>query len=388
MCPVLAFILSAIAFALAPLHAHAQSPAPEAPEIAAKAYLLLDVTANQILASRELDMPLEPASLTKLMSAYLVFDALKSKKIDMKQTFGVSERAWKMPGSRMFIDPKMKVPVEDLIKGMIVQSGNDATMALAEGVGGTSEHFVEMMNAQAKALGMKNTAYKNPEGLTETGHTTTARDLATLSTRLMQDFPDFVGYYAIKKYRYPGTPAANDSNRNLLLFRDPTVDGLKTGHTDAAGFCLVATAKRDFPNLQGRRLLAIVLGAASENARAEEAQKLLNWGYTAFDAIKLFEAGQAVVTPAVFKGRQPLVGLGRNQAIVVAVPQGQAGNIKTMVTRPEPLLAPLQKNQPVATLKVLLNQAPLVEIPLLALSAVEEAGFLGRTWDTLTLWLK
>ncbi len=379
------FLFAALSLFLAAL-SHAQAPQP--PEIAARAYLLVDVSASQVLAQKEADTPVEPASLTKLMTAYLVFDALRQKKISLQQTFSVSPKAWKMEGSRMFIDPKMQVPVEDLLKGMIVQSGNDATMALAEGVGGTSEHFIEMMNAQAKALGMNNTAYKNPEGLTETGHTTTARDLATLSTRLMQDFPAYVGYYAIKKYRYPGTPAANDSNRNLLLFRDPTVDGLKTGHTDAAGFCLVATAKRDFPNLQGRRLLAIVLGAASENARAEEAQKLLNWGYTAFDAIKLFEAGQAVVTPAVFKGRQPQVGLGRNQAIVVAVPQGQAGNIKTMVTRPDPLLAPLQKNQPVATLKVLLNQAPLVEIPLLALSAVEEAGFFGRTWDTLTLWLK
>lgn len=379
------FLFAALSLFLAAL-SHAQTPQP--PEIAARAYLLVDLSASQVLAQKEADTPVEPASLTKLMTAYLVFDALRQKKISLQQTFSVSPKAWKMEGSRMFIYPKMQVPVEDLLKGMIVQSGNDATMALAEGVGGTSEHFVEMMNAQAKALGMNNTAYKNPEGLTETGHTTTARDLATLSTRLMQDFPAYVGYYAIKKYRYPGTPAANDSNRNLLLFRDPTVDGLKTGHTDAAGFCLVATAKRDFPNLQGRRLLAIVLGAASENARAEEAQKLLNWGYTAFDAIKLFEAGQAVVTPAVFKGRQPQVGLGRNQAIVVAVPQGQAGNIKTMVTRPDPLLAPLQKNQPVATLKVLLNQAPLVEIPLLALSAVEEAGFFGRTWDTLTLWLK
>jgi D-alanyl-D-alanine carboxypeptidase (penicillin-binding protein 5/6) len=349
---------------------------------------LVDVSASQVLAEKQADTPVEPASLTKLMTAYLVFDALRQKKITLQQTFSVSPKAWKMEGSRMFIDPKMQVPVEDLIKGMIVQSGNDATMALAEGVGGTSEHFVEMMNAQAKALGMKNTTYKNPEGLTETGHLTTARDLAALATRLMTDFPADVGYYAIKKYRYPGTPAANDSNRNLLLFRDPTVDGLKTGHTDAAGFCLVATAKRDFPNLQGRRLLAIVLGAASENARAEEAQKLLNWGYTAYDGIKLFDAGQAVVTPAVFKGKASQVGLGRNQAIVVAVPQGQAAKIKTLVTRPEPLLAPLQKNQSVATLKVMLDQTPLTDIPLVALSGVEEAGFIGRTWDSLTLWLK
>ena len=208
-------------------------------EVAARAYLLLDVTANQILASKDLDMAVEPASLTKLMSAYLVFDALRSKKLDLKQTLPVSERAWKMPGSRMFIDPKMQVPVEDLIKGMIVQSGNDATMALAEGVGGSAERFVQMMNDQAKALGMKNTGYKNPEGLTEAGHTTTARDLSILATRLMADFPDYVGFYAIKKYRYPGTPAANDSNRNLLLFRDPTVDGLKTGFTEAAGYCMV-----------------------------------------------------------------------------------------------------------------------------------------------------
>ena len=364
--------------------AQAQQP----PDIAARSYLLLDVSASQVLAEKAADTPVEPASLTKLMAAYLVFDALRQKKITLQQTFSVSPKAWKMQGSRMFIDPKMQVPVEDLIKGMIVQSGNDATMALAEGVGGTSEHFVDMMNAQAKALGMHNTQFKNPEGLTQAGHVTTARDLATLATRLINDFPGNVGYYAIKKYRYPGTPAANDSNRNLLLFRDPTVDGLKTGHTDAAGYCLVATAKRDFPNLKDRRLLAIVLGAASENARAEEAQKLLNWGYTAFDGIKLFDAGQAVVTPAVFKGRAAQVGLGSRQAIVVAVPQGQASKIKTLVTRPEPMLAPLQKNQPVASLKVLLDQTPLAEIPLVTLSGVEEAGFFGRTWDSLTLWLK
>jgi len=204
--------------------AHAQAPQP--PEIAARAYLLLDVSAQQVLAAKDADSPVEPASLTKLMTAYLVFDALKSGKISLEQKFAVSERAWKMPGSRMFIDPKMQVPVEDLIKGMVVQSGNDATVALAEGVGGDVAHFVQMMNAQAQVLGMKSTGYKT-RGLTEAGHTTTARDLATLATRLMADFPQYTGYYAIKKYRYPGTPAANDSNRNLLLQRDPSVDGLK-----------------------------------------------------------------------------------------------------------------------------------------------------------------
>jgi D-alanyl-D-alanine carboxypeptidase (penicillin-binding protein 5/6) len=386
--PLLAFTFSACTFAWAPLQAHAQSSAPEAPEIAAKAYLLLDVTANQILASRDLDMPVEPASLTKLMSAYLVFEALKSKKIDMKQTLSVSERAWKMPGSRMFIDPKMKVPVEDLIKGMIVQSGNDATMALAEGVGGTAERFVQMMNEQAKVLGMNSTSYKNPEGLTEAGHTTTARDLATLSMRLLNDFPEYVGTYAIKKYRYPGTPAANDSNRNLLLFKDPTVDGLKTGHTNAAGYCLVATAKRDFPNLSSRRLMAIVLGTSSEVARANEAQKLLNWGYSAFEAVKLFDAGQAVATPAIWKGKASTVKLGRADALVVAVPTGSAAQIKTQLARPDPLVAPVTKGQTIGSLKVFRGEQLWVEMPLQALDAVEQAGVFGRAWDALRLWIK
>ncbi len=366
----------------------AQAQVPQPPEIAARAYLLVDLTAQQTLAELDADKPIEQASLTKLMTAYIVFDALKAKKISLQQTFGVSERAWKMPGSRMFIDPKMKVPVEDLIKGMIVQSGNDATMALAEGVGGTAEHFVHMMNAQAKALGMKSTGYKNPEGLTEPGHITTARDLSILASRLMQDFPDYVGYYAIKKYRYPGTPAANESNRNLLLFRDPSVDGLKTGHTDAAGFCLIATAKREAPGVGQRRLLSIVLGASSENARATESQKLLNWGYTAFDAIKLFDANQAVVTPNVWKGRGSQVKLGRFAPIVVAVPAGAAGRIQTQVARPEPLVAPLNRGQAVGALKVTLDQKPLVDVPLLVLETVEQASFVGRAWDSVRLWVK
>lgn len=385
-----ALIWAALSLNLLPLQAQAQAhlQVPVAPEVAARAYLLLDVTANQILASRELDMPVEPASLTKLMTAYLVFDALKAKKVDLKQTFNVSERAWKMPGSRMFIDPKMKVPVEDLIKGMVVQSGNDATVALAEGVGGSVDRFVQMMNDQAKVLGMKNTTYKNPEGLTEAGHVTTARDLATLAIRLMRDFPDYMGTYAIKKYRYPGTPTANESNRNLLLFKDPTVDGLKTGHTDAAGYCLVATAKRDFPNLGPRRLMAVVLGASSEIARANEAQKLLNWGYTAFDAVKLFDAGQPVATPAIWKGKEASVKLGRSDALVVAVPTGSAAQIKTQLVRPDPLVAPVTRGQTIGSLKIFRGEQLWVDMPLQALDTVEQAGVLGRAWDALRLWIK
>ncbi len=378
-------ILFALTLAVC-LSAAAQAPQP--PEIAARSYLLLDVTANQMLAEKDIDSPVEQASLTKLMTAYLVFDALHSKKIDLKQTLPVSERAWKMPGSRMFIDPKMKVPVEDLIKGMIVQSGNDATMALAEGVGGTVERFVQLMNEQAKTLGMKSTSYKNPEGLTEAGHITTARDLSILATRLMRDFPDYIGYYAIKKYRYEGTPAANDSNRNLLLFRDPTVDGLKTGHTDAAGYCLIATAKRDFTGVGSRRLLSIVLGTASENARANESQKLLNWGYTAFEPVKLFDGNQPVVSPAVWKGKEAILKLGRTQPIVVAVPAGSAARVKTQVVRPDPLVAPFAKGQQVGSLKVMLGEQLVTEVPLVVLEAVEQAGILGRAWDAIRLWIK
>lgn len=381
------------------LSAAAQNP--PAPEIAARSYLLMDVTADQILAQQDIDSPVEPASLTKLMTAYLVFDALRSKKFDLKQTLPVSERAWKMSGSRMFIDPKMKVPVEDLIKGMIVQSGNDATVALAEGVGGTVERFVQLMNEQAKALGMKATGYKNPEGLTEPGHTTTARDLSILATRLMRDFPEYVGYYAIKKYRYEGTPAANDSNRNLLLFRDPTVDGLKTGHTKAAGYCLIATARRDVPGLGqvgapagspsalgSRRLLSIVLGAASEDARANESQKLLNWGYTAFEAVKLFDANQAVATPAVWKGKTATVALGQTRAIVVVVPAGTGTKLTTQVARPEPLVAPFTKGQQVGTLMISSADQVVAKVPLVALQGVEQAGVIGRAWDALRLWIK
>ena len=376
-------VMAACAF-----HLPAQAQMPQPPEVAARAYLLMDVTTGQVLAAKDPDAPVEPASLTKLMTAYIVFDALKAGKISLTQTFGVSERAWKMPGSRMFIDPKMQVPVEDLIKGMIVQSGNDATVALAEGVAGSVERFVQLMNDQAKALGMTATGYRNPEGLTEPGHTTTARDLARLATRLMNDFPQYVSYYAIQRYRYPGTPTTNDTNRNTLLFRDPTVDGLKTGHTAAAGYCLVATAKRDFPNVGQRRLLSIVLGTASENARANESQKLLNWGYTAFDAVKLFEANAAVATPEVWKGKENLLKIGRPDAIVVTVPAGSAGKIKTAVSRPDPLVAPFAKGQAVGSLKVMLGEQTLAEVPLVALEGVEQAGILGRAWDAIRLWIK
>jgi serine-type D-Ala-D-Ala carboxypeptidase (penicillin-binding protein 5/6) len=366
--------------------ASAQVPPP--PEVAARSYVLMDVSARQILAGRDMDTSVEPESLTKLMTSYLVYQALRAGKIKPDQRIQVTEQAWRMPGSRMFIDPKMQVPVDDLIKGMVVQSGNDATELLADTVGGTTQHFVEMMNQEAKALGMNRTTFKNPEGLPAPGQLTTARDLAILSARLLQDFPEEARYHAIRKYRYPGTPAANDTNRNTLLFRDPTVDGLNTGHSDSAGYCLVATAKRDFPNLQGRRLLAVVLGANSDAARGSEAQKLLNWGYTAYEALKLFDADQPVLEPPVWKGSEKTVKLGQPQAIVLAVPSGSSSKIRTQVARPDPLVAPIQKGQQVATLKIFVGDQLLREVPLVALQPVDQAGIFGRAWDAVRLWIK
>ncbi len=391
MKPLLAALVTLAGLLGAP--AGAQS-LPQPPEIAARAYLLLDLSSDQQLAAREADATMAPASLTKLMTAYLVFDALRLGRLELRQTLPVSERARRQPGSRMFLEAGMKVPVEDLIKGLLVQSGNDAAMALAEGTAGSEERFVQLMNEQALALGMNATRFLNPTGLPQPGHQSTARDLALLATRLLRDFPEQAGFHAIRKYRYEGTPPANDTNRNLLLFRDPSVDGLKTGHTEAAGYCMIATAQREFPNLGrdgapgARRLLAVVLGADSENARASETQKLLNWGYTAFEAVKLFEAGQAVIEPAVWKGRSAQARLGRPQGVVVTVPAGSAGRLRTEALRPEPLVAPLAKGQTAGTLQIYIGEQSLSKMPLLALESVEEAGLIGRAWDAFRLWIQ
>lgn len=373
--------------------AFAQS-APRPPEIAARAYLLLDLSSGQELAAREADLAVPPASLTKLMTAYLVFDALRVGKLSLDQKLTVSELARRQPGSRMFLEAGMKVPVEDLLKGLLVQSGNDAAVTLAEGTAGSVERFVQQMNEQAQALGMSATRFMSPTGLTAEGQQSTARDLALLATRLLRDFPARAHFHAIRKYRYEGTPPANDSNRNLLLFRDPSVDGLKTGHTEAAGYCIIATAQREFPHLGPagapgpRRLMVVLLGAASEHARATEAQKLLNWGYAAFETVKLFEANQAVLTPRVWKGSAAEVRLGQAQAVVVTVPAGLAGRLRAEAVRPDPLVAPLRKGQAVGTLKILEGERTLSEIPLLALESVNEAGLLGQAWDAFRLWIQ
>ncbi len=374
----------------------AQAQAPQPPEIAAKHYLLLDMTSNQVLAEREADTPADPASLTKLMTAYVVFGAIRDKKLSLEQTLPVSKRAWeerKGGGSLMFIDTKMTPRVDELLRGMIVQSGNDASVALAEGVAGTVDQFVALMNRQAQTFGLKNTVFKNVTGLTEPGHKSTARELAVIAGHIIRDFPEFYPIYSTKDYRYNNI---SQPNRNLLLRRDPSVDGMKTGYTEAAGYCLIASAQREFPNLGAtgdgpgkRRLLSVVLNTSSMEARANESQKLLNWGYQAFDAVRLFEQGKPMATVPVWKGKANEVRLGAPGAVFVSVPKGEAAKLQTRIERTDPLVAPLAAGQSVGALKVSTGAGtPVASVPLVVLDEVPEAGMIGRAWDAIRLWIK
>jgi len=373
----------------------AQAQPLQPPEVAAKSYLLVDLATNQTLAERDADAASDPASLTKLMTAYIVFDAIRDKKLALEQRLPVSRRAWqerKGGGSLMFIDTTMTPSVDELLHGMIVQSGNDASVALAEAVGGTLEQFVAMMNRQAQAWGLKNTAFTNVTGLTEAGHRSTARDLAVIASHIIRDHSSFYRYYSIREYRYNNIA---QPNRNLLLRRDPTVDGMKTGYTEAAGYCLIASAQRDLPSLASgaaigkRRLLSVVLNTTSMEARANESQKLLNWGFQAFDTVRLFADGKPMATPEVWKGSSKEVKLGVVGGLYVSVPRGEGGRLQTRIERTDPLVAPLAKGQRVGTVKVSTpSGAPVAEVPLVVLEAVEQAGLIGRAWDSLRLWVR
>jgi len=366
-----------------------QAQAPQPPEIAAKNYLLFDVTADQVLTERQADLQADPASLTKLMTAWLAFDALKAKKLALTQTLPVSLRAWserKGGGSLMFIDTTMTPTVDELLRGMIIVSGNDAAVAVAEGVGGSLDNFVAMMNRQAQAWGLKNTQFKNATGLTEAGHYSSARDLAVIASHIVRDFPEqYATYYAQRNFTYN---KIKQDNRNMLLGRDPAVDGMKTGYTDAAGYCLVASAQRDFPNGK-RRLVSVVMGASSREGRAGESQKLLNWGFTAWDAVRLFEPGKPATTVPVWKGSSPTAALGALNGVVIAVPKGEGDKLKTVINRNDPLVAPLLAGQKVGTLDVSTAAgAKIASVPLVVLQPVPAAGLLGRAWDSLRLWIK
>jgi D-alanyl-D-alanine carboxypeptidase (penicillin-binding protein 5/6) len=368
------------------LPARAQLPQP--PEIAARQYILIDLGSNQVLAARDADAQADPASLTKLMTAYLVFNALRDKKLAPDQEIAVSQRAWaerKGGGSLMFIDTTMRPKVDELLKGMIVQSGNDASVALAEAVGGSLDAFVQMMNRQAQAWGLKNTQFRNVTGLTEPGHHSSARDVATIAAKIITEHPQFYALYSMRQYTYNNI---KQDNRNLLLGRDASVDGMKTGYTEAAGYCLVASAQRDMANGK-RRLVSVVMGTSSREARAAESQKVLNWGFQAWDSLRLFEAGKAVATVPVWQGSAKEARLGAPEAIVVTVPKGEGDRLKTAIERTDPLVAPLAAGQRVGTLKVTTTGgATVAEVPLTVLEPVELAGIFGRAWDAIRLWIK
>ncbi len=351
------------------------------PEVLARTWLLADLSSAQTLAESRADERAEPASLTKLMTAYVVFTALREKKLVLEQKVTVSEKAWRATGSRMFIQPDKPVTVDELIRGMEIQSGNDACIALAEAVAGSEEVFVQLMNREAQRLGMKNTKFMNASGLPDPQHYSTARDLSLLALALIRDFPkEYATYYAQKEFRYNNI---TQQNRNRLLWLDPTVDGMKTGFTDAAGYCMIASSVRN-----GRRLVSVVLGAASEPARVQESQKLLNWGYIFFDAIKLYGKDQPAKRIEVWKGMTRDVAAGFTGDVFVSVPKGMGERVKAELVTQQPLVAPVSKGQKLGAVRVSLDGKPVAETPLVALEAVPVAGVFGRAWDTLRLWLK
>jgi D-alanyl-D-alanine carboxypeptidase (penicillin-binding protein 5/6) len=350
-----------LALALACAGARAQ----QAPQIAAKAWLLADLTSGQVLAAEKADERFPPASLTKLMTAYVVFSTMREGKLAPTVNVEVSERAWRATGSRMFVEPGKPVVADELIHGVVVQSGNDATIALAEAVAGSEAAFAERMNLEAARLGMANSNFVNATGLPGAQHYSTARDLYLLSAALIRNYPDeYARYYPVREYRYNNI---TQLNRNRLLWLDASVDGVKTGHAESAGYCLIASAQRG-----GRRLLSVVLGAASESARAQESQKLLNWGYQHFDGVRLFAGGETVKA-------------GFAEALVVTVPKGQAARLSAELLTHPPVVAPVAKGQRVGVLRVQLEGRPLGEYPVVALETVAVAGFFGRAWDTLRL---
>jgi len=365
------------AVALQPVTEAAQLSTLPAPNVAAKAWISVDVTSGQVIASQDPDSQVEPASLTKVMTAYLTFKALAEKRLTLDQQVPVSEKAWRTGGSRMFIEPRKPVTVGELLQGVIVQSGNDASVALAEAVAGSEPAFAALMNQEAKRLGMTGTNFVNATGLPDPTHLTTVRDLAILAGHIAADYPEHYRYYQQREFTYNDITQAN---RNRLLWLDPTVDGMKTGHTDSAGYCLISSAVRG-----ERRIVTVVVGTASETVRAQESLKLLNWSFQNFDTVKLYDANQAAVNARVWKGEAEEVGLGSPTPVWVTVPRGEAQKIVPLAERTDPLLAPLEQGQQVGKLKLQLGDKLLQEVPLTVLAPVPQASFFGRMIDAIRL---
>ncbi|MEO8134673.1 MAG: D-alanyl-D-alanine carboxypeptidase family protein [Betaproteobacteria bacterium] len=355
-----------------------QLPSVPPPPIAASSWLLTDLTSNRILAAQKSDERREPASLTKLMTAYLAFSALRQKQITLAQTVTVSTRAWRAQGSRMFIEPNRPVTIDELLRGMIVQSGNDASVAIAEAVSGSEEAFAQAMTREAQRLGMKNTNFTNSTGLSHPQHYSNASDLALLAAAIIRDYPDYYPLYSIKEYKYNNI---TQPNRNRLLWTDQYVDGMKTGFTDLAGYCLVASARRG-----PRRLLSVVMGAASDSARAIESQKLLNFGFQYYDTPRLYEKNQVVATLPVWKGTAKEVKVGFTDDMYMSLPKGIGPKLKVAMEAQEPLTAPIAQGQKVGMLNLTLDGKPIAGFPLQALEEVPQTGIFGRAWDSVRLW--
>jgi serine-type D-Ala-D-Ala carboxypeptidase (penicillin-binding protein 5/6) len=364
--------------ALLPLTVSAQVPPP--PKLAANAWLLIDHGTGQTLVSHKPDERIEPASLTKLMTAYLTFAAIKAGNLALDEEVQVSEKAWRMSGSRMFIEPNRPVTVEALIRGMIVQSGNDACVALAERIAGSEEAFVGMMNSEAARLGMTNTRFANSSGLPDPELYTTANDLARLASALIRDFPEFYRIYSEREYTYN---KITQPNRNRLLWLDSTVDGMKTGYTSAAGYCLVSSAVRG-----PRRLISIVLGTESEAARAQESLKLLNYGFQFFDTVRLYQAGQELSRFQVWKGEVKEVPVGFLEDFVMSMPKGQVDRVKASLESSQPVLAPIERGQTIGTLTLTADGKEIGRYPVVALEEIKVGGFFSRLWDAIVLWIK
>jgi D-alanyl-D-alanine carboxypeptidase (penicillin-binding protein 5/6) len=360
--------------------ASAAVPIPKPPSIPARAYVLVDYQSGRVLAGDKADVQMEPASITKLMSGYVVFRALKEKRLASTDMVTISEHAWKAEGSRTFAQVGTQIPVDVLIKGMIVQSGNDATIALAEKVGGTEDGFVQMMNHYAAELGLKNSHFNDSSGLPGPTHYMSAHDIASLSRVLIRDYPEEYKLYSLREFEWGGI---KQQNRNGLLARDPTVDGIKTGHTETAGYCLASSAKRG-----DQRLIAVVLGTDSFKSREDASAALLNYGFTFFETVKAKSANDVVLKPEVYKGEEDRVTLVPARDVFVTVGRGTGAQLKSSATVKEPVIAPIKAGQVLGELTISDGKDVVAKVPLVAKDAVPEGGWWTRMVDGISLWMR
>ncbi|HXF08421.1 MAG TPA: D-alanyl-D-alanine carboxypeptidase family protein [Candidatus Acidoferrales bacterium] len=355
-------------------------PVPAPPQINATSYVLMDFDSGRLLASSNPDQRVEPASITKVMTAYVTFRQLADGNLKLDEQVTISEKAWRSEGSRTFLKVGSQIDVETLIKGMIVQSGNDASIALAEHIAGAEESFAGLMNQYAQQIGMRNSHFMNATGLPDPNHYTTAHDIALLAQAMIRDFPEQYRWYSIRSFLFNGI---EQSNRNRLLWRDASVDGLKTGHTSSAGYCLAASAKRD-----QMRLITVVMGAPSDNARMNDSQALLNYGFRFYSTHRLYGAGDTVIEAPVWMGKVNRIGLGLKKDLYITVPRGQYEGVQTQAEVQERLVAPLTADAPIGKLVVRFNDDPLLEAPLYPQQAVEKGNLFKRLWHWLLMWFK